>query len=81
VTRSDAVPVLTSIVVAPITGTVRGIPTEIVLTEDEGLAVECAASFDNLRVVRRTSLSVRLGRLGDGGRGRICEAFAALADC
>ena len=53
VTRSEAVEVLTGIVVAPITRTVRRISTEIALGPDEGLAVECVASFDNLQRVRR----------------------------
>ena len=80
-TRSEAVPVLASIVVAPVTRTVRGIPTEIPLGEAEGLSQECAASFDNLRTVRRAFLSARLGRLGADSSQRICDALAALADC
>jgi mRNA interferase MazF len=36
VTRSEAVPVLTGIVVAPVTRTVRAIPTELALGEAEG---------------------------------------------
>jgi mRNA interferase MazF len=80
VTRNEAVPVLTGIVVAPVTRTVRNIPTEIQLGGAEGLAAECAASFDNLLRVRRTALSERLGTLGPR-RGEICTALAALADC
>jgi mRNA interferase MazF len=43
VTRSEAVGVLAGIVVAPIGRTVRGIPTEIPLGREEGLAVTSAA--------------------------------------
>jgi hypothetical protein len=35
-----------------VTRTVRSIPTEILLTDEEGLNVECAASFDNLQRIR-----------------------------
>jgi mRNA interferase MazF len=80
VTRSEAVPVLTAIVVAPVTRTVRHIPTEILLGEDEGLAVECAASFDNLQRVRRSALVERAGYLGLR-RQEICSSLRALADC
>ena len=80
VTRSDIVGLLTGIVVAPVTRTVRGIPTEITLGETEGLPAPCAASFDNLQRVRRTALRTRAGDLGDR-RGEICEALRALADC
>jgi mRNA interferase MazF len=80
VTRSDAVPVLSGIVVAPVTRTVRDIPTEVRLAEPEGLPVECAASFDNLQRIRRSALTERLGDLGSR-REQICDALRALADC
>ncbi len=80
VTRSEAVGVLTGIVVAPIGRTVRGIPTEIALGREQGLPVECAASFDNLQRILRSALRERAGDLGAGGE-RICGALKALADC
>jgi mRNA interferase MazF len=80
VTRSEAVGVLSSIVVAPVTRTVRDIPTELALGEREGLPVECAASFDNLQRVRRAALTAQAGGLGPR-RAEICQALRALADC
>lgn len=80
VTRSEAVPVLTGIVVAPVTRTMRSIPTEVLLGEDEGLSVECVASFDNLQRIRRTALVERIGTLGPR-REEICNSLRALADC
>ena len=81
VTRSDAVPVLTWILVAPITRTVRGIPTELPLGPTNGLPEDCVASFDNVQPIRRSYLTERIGQLGhDQGTG-ICSALDALADC
>jgi mRNA interferase MazF len=80
VTRSQAVGVLTAVVVAPVTRAVRGIPTEIPLGREEGLSVDCAASFDNLQRVRRSALAERAGDLGLR-REEICGALRALADC
>jgi mRNA interferase MazF len=80
VTRSEAVAVLAGIVVAPVTRTVRDIPTEISLGDGEGLPEVCAASFDNLQRVRRSSLGERIGDLGVR-RDEICRALEALADC
>jgi len=80
VTRSEAVPVLTGIVVAPVTRTVRNIPTEIALGEAEGLDGDCAASFDNLQRIHRLALADRVGDLGPR-RAEICVALRALADC
>jgi mRNA interferase MazF len=80
VTRSEAVPVLAAVVVAPVTRTVRRIPTEIALDAVEGLPVECAASFDNLQRIRCSALTERVGDLGPRRR-EICRALGALADC
>lgn len=80
ITRSEAVPVLTGIVVAPVTRTVRNIPTEILLGADEGLNVECAASFDNLQRIRRSALVERISFLGPR-RDEICTSLRSLADC
>lgn len=80
VTRSEVVAVLNGIVVAPVTRTVREIPTEIALGHDQGLPVDCAASFDNLQRVRRSSLTERIGALGMRTT-EICSALRVLADC
>lgn len=81
VTRTDAVSVLRSVVVAPVTRTVRHIPTEVALGPRHGLSVECAASFDNLQPIRRSSLTDRVGALGIEELDEICRALDALADC
>jgi mRNA interferase MazF len=80
VTRSEAVPVLSWLIIAPVTRTVRGIPTEIDLHAVAGLPEPCAANFDNLQPIRRGFLTARVGRLPDA-RAAICAALAALADC
>jgi mRNA interferase MazF len=80
VTRSEAVPVLTWVLAAPVTRTVRGIPTEIPLGPDHGLDEPCVASFDNLQPIRRSFLTLRVGAL-PAPRDAICSALAAMADC
>jgi len=81
VTRDDAIPVLSRLVVAPVTRTVREIPTEVALDAAEGLPVACAASFDNLQPISRRLLTERLGALSASRREEICRALDALADC
>lgn len=81
VTRDVAIPVLRRIIVAPVTRTVRSIPTEVPLGPDEGLEFPCAASFDNLQPIGRHRLTRRIGGLGAARRFAICDALDALADC
>ena len=79
VTRAEAIPVLTWIVVAPVTRTIRGIPTEVPLDSDSGLPELCVAAFDNLQPIRKTFMTEKLGSLPHP-RSEICRALAALAD-
>lgn len=81
VTRSEAIPVLNWLVVAPVTRTVRDIPTEVALGPREGLAHRCAATFDNLQPIRRSLLTQRVGRLDETRLRELCRALSALADC
>lgn len=80
VTRSEVVPVLDWILVAPLTRTIRGIPTEIQLDQDHGVETPCVASFDNLQPIRTTFLTSRIGSL-PFPRQEICRTLAAMADC
>ncbi len=81
VTRDEAIPVLTWILIAPVTRTVRAIPTEVLLGPDEGLPVACAAAFDNLQPIRRGFLTDRLGALDPLRHTELCRVLTALADC
>jgi mRNA interferase MazF len=62
-TRDSAIAVLHSVTVAPITSTIRNIPTEVVLTKDDGLPNPCAANFDNLQTVPKSNIGGRISRL------------------
>jgi mRNA interferase MazF len=52
-TRNSALNFLTGITIAPITTTIRGIPTEVVLTERDGLYQACAVNVDTLQTVQK----------------------------
>ena len=80
VTRTEAIPVLSTLVVAPVTRTVRGIPTEIFLDESDGMPDICAATFDNLQVIRRSFLTAFLTSI-EARRRELCRALAALTNC
>lgn len=80
-TRTAAVPVLNSVLAAPVTRTVRNIPTELLLGPDDGMPTECAASFDNLRVVPKSYLVDRVCRLEPARLAEACQAVRAAVDC
>jgi mRNA interferase MazF len=80
-TRSTAIPVLHSVLAAPVTRTVRGIPTELRLGRDDGMPADCAASFDNLRVVAKAYLVDHICTLTGARLAEACAALRAAVDC
>ena len=81
ITRDEVIPVLNNVIVAPITSTIRDIPTCIPVGPTEGIDHDSVATFDNLAAVPKSVLTRRLGVLGGDGRRRICEALDAVANC
>lgn len=59
-TRTDAVGHMTNVTVAPLTRTIRGIDSEVVLSPDHGVPTVCAVSLDNIMTIRKTVLSRRI---------------------
>lgn len=57
-TRSSAVPFLTGITIASITTTIRGIPSEVLLTPGEdGMFADCVVNTDNIQTIQRANLN------------------------
>ena len=55
-TRDSAIRYLNSVTVAPITTTIRNVPSEVHLTFEDGLPNECAANFYNLQTVQKAKI-------------------------
>ncbi len=55
-TRTSALRFLSSVTVAPITTTIRGIPSEVVLGLQDGLATDCAVNLDNIQTIQKAKL-------------------------
>jgi mRNA interferase MazF len=62
-TRDSAITFLTGITIAPITSTIRGIPSEVVLTVADGLFNDCAANFDNIQTIHKANLGAFITHL------------------
>ncbi len=52
-TRNSALEFLGEVTVAPITSTIRDIPTEILLTKEDGMLRECAVNLDHIQTVSK----------------------------
>jgi mRNA interferase MazF len=74
-TRDSALEFLGEVTVAPITTTVREIPTEVVLTAADGMPRDCAVNLDHVQTVPRGKLG---GLVTTLRRDRMREVGTAL---
>ena len=80
-TRRTVAPHLTRVLVAPLTTTVRGLPTEVPLGADEGVAEGSVASLDNIQLLRVDHLLRRAGRMPSERWLEVCDAMAHTIGC
>ena len=80
-TRDSAIGYLTSVTVAPITSTIRGVPSEVVLNEDDGMKSPCAVNLHNAVTVSQQRLGRRVAHLSAARMNEICAAVRFSLGC
>ena len=55
-TRDSALEFLGEVTVAPITTTIRDIPTEVLLTREDGMLRDCAVNLDHVQTVSKNRI-------------------------
>lgn len=80
-TRDRAIAYLSSVTVAPVTSTIRGVPSEVILNEADGMKVPCAVNLHNMVTVSQDSLETRVAQLSSLRMSEICEALRFSLGC
>jgi len=79
--RGAAIPYLSRVTVAPVTSTIRGVPSEVVLGVEDGMKKPCAVNLHNLVTVAQNGLGRRLAQLSDARMTQVCGAIAFSLGC
>lgn len=75
-TRNSAIVLLTGITVAPLTTTIRDIPSEVLLTpEEDGVPEVCAVNTDNIQTVQKENLGGLITQLSETRMREVKEAI------
>ncbi len=77
--RDFALSNLNEVIVVPATRTIRGIDTEVVLTEDDGMPTACALNFGHVSLARKARLGATLTNFHEARWGEVERA--QLAAC
>ncbi len=80
-TRDRALGYLATVTVAPVSSTMRGVPSEVVLDENDGMKTACAVNLHNVITVSQTRLGRRVARLSSARMNEICAAACFSLGC
>ena len=80
-TRDSAIAYLSTVTVAPITSSIRGVPSEVVLNEDDGMKAPCAVNLHNAVTISQNRLGRRLAQLSSWRMREVCAALRFSLGC
>jgi mRNA interferase MazF len=79
--RQEVIPLLHTVIVAPITSTRRGAPGEVPIGANEGLKHDSAVNLDHIQTVERARLVSFVGSLDTSQMRTVCRALAVATGC
>jgi mRNA interferase MazF len=80
-TRPSALGYLDRVTVAPITSTIRDVPSEVALGIEDGMKQSCAVNLHNVVTVAKDGLGRRVAQLGADRMRQVCAALAFALEC
>jgi mRNA interferase MazF len=80
-TRDSAIAYLSTVTVAPVTSTIRGVPSEVILGEEDGMKTPCGVNLYNAVTVSQQRLGRRVARLNSPRMSEICAALRFSLGC
>lgn len=79
--RDDVIGLLHTVTVAPITSTIHGAPSEVVVGTDDGLKHASAVNLDHVQTVQQSGLRTYIGHLSDAKLRHVCSALGIALGC
>ena len=79
--RQEAIGLLHTVMVAPITSTIRGAPSEVVVGPEDGLKRDSAVNLDHVQTVEKARLRTFVGTLRRERMRAVCRALAIATGC
>ena len=79
--RSDVIDLLHTVMVAPITSTIYGAPSEVIVGPEDGLKHPSVVNLDHVHTVERSQLVAYVGTLQPSTMQSVCRALAIATGC
>ncbi|MGH9646902.1 MAG: type II toxin-antitoxin system PemK/MazF family toxin [Bryobacteraceae bacterium] len=80
-TRENVIRLLSTVTIAPITSTMRGAQSEVVLDERDGMKSSCAVNLHNTGTVPQIRIGRRVAQLSPEKMNEVCAALRFSLGC
>jgi mRNA interferase MazF len=79
--RPEVIGLLHTVIVAPITSTIHGVPSEVPVGIDEGLKQDSVVNLDHVQTIDKSRLTRFIGTVNPAKMKAICYALAIATGC
>lgn len=81
ISRQSVIPLLRTVMVAPVTSAIHGVPSEVRIGIEHGLKHDSAINLDHVQTVDQSRLKTFICHLDHGLMDEVCRALAVAAGC
>lgn len=75
ITRDSVLEYLNEVTIAPITSTIRDIPSEVLLTSEDGMRKDCAINCDHIQTVSKDKIGSLITTLSKDKLTQVSKAI------
>lgn len=79
-TRNSILEYLGEVTVAPITSTIRDIPSEVLLGKNDGMTRDCVINVDHIQTVSKSKIGVLISTLSEEKLVQVSKAIRFALD-
>ena len=80
-TRGSAIGYLSSVTVAPVTSTIRDVPSEVVIGPEDGIKHRSAVNLHNVVTIQKSIIGRRVAQLREERMRDVCRALGFALGC
>lgn len=80
-TRQEVIGLLHTVMVAPVTSTIHGAPSEVIVGVNEGLKRDSAVNLDHVQTVEKSRLKRYIGTVSTERMAEVCKALTIATGC
>ena len=79
-TRNSIIEYLNEVTIAPVTTTIRDIPSEVFISQSDGMKKDCAINLDHIQTISKSRIGAKITELSKDKLSKVSEALKFALD-